>query len=136
MTLFPSLSLSMLLLFCLSVCTFFVCLSVSPTPLYVLRTGLFTPDLAFEAIVKKQIVKLKEPCLKCIDLVIQELINTVRQCTNKVLRCCPAPTQGGALSARGGGVTPVSQCAKKPSSRYAFARLCQKKKSETRAVQI
>uniref|UniRef100_A0A672ZF10 Dynamin-2 n=1 Tax=Sphaeramia orbicularis TaxID=375764 RepID=A0A672ZF10_9TELE len=47
-------------------------------------TGLFTPDLAFEAIVKKQIVKLKTPCLKCIDLVIQELINTVRQCTNKL----------------------------------------------------
>ncbi|GAB5567732.1 dynamin-2 isoform X5 [Prionailurus iriomotensis] len=45
------------------------------------RTGLFTPDLAFEAIVKKQVVKLKEPCLKCVDLVIQELINTVRQCT-------------------------------------------------------
>ncbi|XP_061761164.1 dynamin-3 isoform X1 [Nerophis ophidion] len=48
------------------------------------RTGLFTPDLAFEAIVKKQIVKLKTPCLKCIDLVIQELINTVRQCTHKL----------------------------------------------------
>ncbi|CAG5897885.1 unnamed protein product, partial [Menidia menidia] len=48
-------------------------------------TGLFTPDLAFEAIVKKQIVKLKTPCLKCIDLVIQELINTFRQCTSKVL---------------------------------------------------
>ncbi|XP_020496535.1 dynamin-3 isoform X7 [Labrus bergylta] len=48
------------------------------------RTGLFTPDLAFEAIVKKQIVKLKTPCLKCIDLVIQELINTVRQCSNKL----------------------------------------------------
>uniref|UniRef100_A0A4W4HJ62 Dynamin-2 n=1 Tax=Electrophorus electricus TaxID=8005 RepID=A0A4W4HJ62_ELEEL len=47
------------------------------------RTGLFTPDLAFEAIVKKQIIKLKEPCLKCIYLVIQELISTVRQCTNK-----------------------------------------------------
>ncbi|XP_048869014.1 dynamin-2-like isoform X1 [Brienomyrus brachyistius] len=48
------------------------------------RTGLFTPDLAFEAIVKKQIIKLKEPCIKCIDLVIQELINTVRQCTMKL----------------------------------------------------
>ncbi|XP_043075479.1 dynamin-2 isoform X1 [Puntigrus tetrazona] len=48
------------------------------------RTGLFTPDLAFEAIVKKQLIKLKEPCLKCIDLVIQELINTVRQCTLKL----------------------------------------------------
>ncbi|KAG7251571.1 hypothetical protein CRUP_027739, partial [Coryphaenoides rupestris] len=42
-----------------------------------IRTGLFTPDMAFEAIVKKQIVKLKEPCVKCVDMVIQELINTV-----------------------------------------------------------
>ncbi|NXM71402.1 DYN2 protein, partial [Serilophus lunatus] len=49
-----------------------------------IHTGLFTPDLAFEAIVKKQVVKLKEPCLKCVDLVIQELINTVRQCTSKL----------------------------------------------------
>lgn len=55
-----------------------------PPPADAGRTGLFTPDLAFEAIVKKQVVKLKEPCLKCVDLVIQELINTVRQCTSKV----------------------------------------------------
>uniref|UniRef100_A0A6Q2XUT0 dynamin GTPase n=1 Tax=Esox lucius TaxID=8010 RepID=A0A6Q2XUT0_ESOLU len=46
-----------------------------------IRTGLFTPDQAFEAIVKKQIVKLKGPCVKCVDMVIQELIATVRQCT-------------------------------------------------------
>uniref|UniRef100_A0A4W6BZP9 Interferon-induced GTP-binding protein Mx n=1 Tax=Lates calcarifer TaxID=8187 RepID=A0A4W6BZP9_LATCA len=52
------------------------------------RTGLFTPDMAFEAIVKKQIIKLKEPCIKCVDMVIQELINTVRQCSNK-LECFP-----------------------------------------------
>ncbi|KAA0705238.1 Dynamin-2 [Triplophysa tibetana] len=65
-------------------------------------TGLFTPDLAFEAIVKKQIIKLKEPCLKCIDLVIQELINTVRQCTNKVLQY-PSLATGG-LPARGTGL--------------------------------
>lgn len=50
------------------------------------RTGLFTPDLAFEAIVKKEIVKLKGPCIKCVDMVIQELIATVRQCINKVLK--------------------------------------------------
>ncbi|ERE75846.1 dynamin-2 [Cricetulus griseus] len=56
----------------------------SPLGLDLFRTGLFTPDLAFEAIVKKQVVKLKEPCLKCVDLVIQELISTVRQCTSKV----------------------------------------------------
>uniref|UniRef100_A0A3B4TTN1 Interferon-induced GTP-binding protein Mx n=1 Tax=Seriola dumerili TaxID=41447 RepID=A0A3B4TTN1_SERDU len=53
-----------------------------------IRTGLFTPDMAFEAIVKKQVIKLKQPCVKCVDMVIQELINTVRQCSNK-LECFP-----------------------------------------------
>ena len=41
--------------------------------------------MAFEAIVKKQIIKLKGPCVKCVDMVIQELINTVRQCSTKVV---------------------------------------------------
>lgn len=48
------------------------------------RTGLFTPDMAFETIVKRQIGKIKEPCTKCVDMVISELVNTVRQCTKKV----------------------------------------------------
>ncbi|KAF7690928.1 hypothetical protein HF521_011225 [Silurus meridionalis] len=48
------------------------------------RSVLFSPDPAFKVIVKKQIIKLKKPCLQCIDLVIQELINTVRQCSNKL----------------------------------------------------
>lgn len=56
-----------------------------PLP-WVFRTGLFTPDMAFETIVKKQVKKIKEPCLKCVDMVISELINTVRQCTKKVTR--------------------------------------------------
>lgn len=49
-----------------------------------IRVGLFTPDMAFEAIVKKQIAQLKEPILKCIDLVVQELSAVVRLCTEKV----------------------------------------------------
>lgn len=49
-----------------------------------IRVGLFTPDMAFEAIVKKQIAQLKEPILKCIDLVVQELTSVVRLCTDKV----------------------------------------------------
>uniref|UniRef100_A0A8D0AD94 Interferon-induced GTP-binding protein Mx n=1 Tax=Sander lucioperca TaxID=283035 RepID=A0A8D0AD94_SANLU len=52
-----------------------------------IRTGLFTPDMAFEAIVKKQVIKLKGPCVKCVDMVIQELINTVRQ--GLELECFP-----------------------------------------------
>ncbi|XP_075416834.1 dynamin-1 isoform X1 [Tenrec ecaudatus] len=49
-----------------------------------IRTGLFTPDMAFETIVKKQVKKTREPCLKCVDMVISELISTVRQCTKKL----------------------------------------------------
>ncbi|XP_071035854.1 dynamin isoform X7 [Parasteatoda tepidariorum] len=51
-----------------------------------IRVGLFTPDMAFEAIVKKQIAKLKEPALKCVDLVVTELGNVVRKCTEKMNR--------------------------------------------------
>uniref|UniRef100_A0A671WZ71 Dynamin-2 n=1 Tax=Sparus aurata TaxID=8175 RepID=A0A671WZ71_SPAAU len=43
------------------------------------RTGLFTPDMAFEAIVKKQVIKLKDPCLKCVDLVVTELVTLIRK---------------------------------------------------------
>ncbi|XP_046694820.1 dynamin-1a isoform X11 [Silurus meridionalis] len=49
-----------------------------------IRTGLFTPDLAFEAIVKKLIQKLKSPCLKCIDMVVSELTSTIRKCSEKL----------------------------------------------------
>ncbi|XP_063747074.1 dynamin 3a isoform X3 [Eleginops maclovinus] len=48
------------------------------------RTGLFTPDMAFEAIVKKQLSSLKGPCIKCVDMVSQELITTLYQCINKL----------------------------------------------------
>ncbi|XP_075228266.1 dynamin-1 shibire isoform X3 [Lycorma delicatula] len=51
-----------------------------------IRVGLFTPDMAFEAIVKKQISRLKEPCLKCVDLVVMELSNVVRICTERMSR--------------------------------------------------
>ena len=40
--------------------------------------------MAFEAIVKKQITRLREPSLKCIDLVVAELSNVVRMVAEKV----------------------------------------------------
>lgn len=40
--------------------------------------------MAFEAIVKKQVHKLKEPCLKCIDMVVSELATVIRKCSDKV----------------------------------------------------
>uniref|UniRef100_A0A915PWR2 Dynamin n=1 Tax=Setaria digitata TaxID=48799 RepID=A0A915PWR2_9BILA len=51
-----------------------------------IRVGLFTPDMAFEAIVKKQIERLKEPSLKCVDLVVNEMASVVRQCAECVAR--------------------------------------------------
>ncbi|CAG9765057.1 unnamed protein product [Ceutorhynchus assimilis] len=51
-----------------------------------IRIGLFTPDLAFDAIVKKQIGRLKEPCLKCINLVVGELLNITHFCTERMSR--------------------------------------------------
>ncbi|XP_075912194.1 dynamin-1 isoform X2 [Petromyzon marinus] len=49
-----------------------------------IRTGLFTPDLAFEAIVKKQIAKLREPCVKCVDMVVSELTAVIHKCSEKL----------------------------------------------------
>jgi dynamin GTPase len=51
-----------------------------------IRVGLFTPDMAFEAITKRQIAQLKEPVLKCVDLVVIELSNVVRNCAEKMNR--------------------------------------------------
>lgn len=51
-----------------------------------IRTSLFTPDMAFEAIVKKQTALLKEPSLHCIDWVVTELTNIVNECSERLSR--------------------------------------------------
>lgn len=51
-----------------------------------IRVGLFTPDEAFEAVVKSLIEKLKLPCLKCVDLVATELntiVNQISECMTR-----------------------------------------------------
>ena len=40
--------------------------------------------MAFEAIVKKQIDRLRSPAIKCVDMVMAELISIVKKCTGKV----------------------------------------------------
>eukprot|EP01135_Chromosphaera_perkinsii_P012211 Nk52_evm30s2612 gene=Nk52_evmTU30s2612 len=49
-----------------------------------IRSGLFTPDAAFEAICKKLILRLKEPSLKCAEQAMMELIEIVLDCTEKM----------------------------------------------------
>ena len=48
------------------------------------RAGLFTPNMAFEAIVKRQIDKLRAPAVKCVDLVMSELMNVIKKCSSNV----------------------------------------------------
>ncbi|XP_037325390.2 dynamin 3a isoform X2 [Pungitius pungitius] len=48
------------------------------------RTGLFTPHMAFEAIVKKQISRLKGPCVQFVEAVSRELLATVYQCLREL----------------------------------------------------
>lgn len=51
-----------------------------------IRVGLFTPDMAFDAIVKDQIGNMREPSLKCVDLVVQELTNVLRKVAERMNR--------------------------------------------------
>lgn len=51
-----------------------------------IRVGLFTPDLAFDAIVKTQIARMREPSLKCVDLVIMELTSILKKSSEKLKR--------------------------------------------------
>ena len=45
---------------------------------------MFTPDKAFEETVQKQIEKLLEPSIKCVDMVSQELGQVIKQCAEHV----------------------------------------------------
>ncbi|VDO86648.1 unnamed protein product [Schistosoma margrebowiei] len=47
------------------------------------RPGLFTPDMAFDATVRKQIEKLRIPSLKCVDMVVSKLTDVLQQCSDK-----------------------------------------------------
>jgi dynamin GTPase len=48
------------------------------------RSGLFTPDEAFEYIVQMQIAKFEDPIMKCVDMVVSELLSIIHEATNKV----------------------------------------------------
>lgn len=54
--------------------------------IYGTRPGLFTPDKAFEYIVQMQIAKFEGPILKCVDMVVSELITIIQETTNKMKR--------------------------------------------------
>ncbi|CAF1353641.1 unnamed protein product, partial [Rotaria sordida] len=50
------------------------------------KPGLFTPDEAFEYIVQMQIAKFEDPVMKCIDMVVSELLSVIHETANKMKR--------------------------------------------------
>lgn len=75
------------------------------------RTSLFVPEISFEMLVKRQIARLEQPGLQCVDLVFDELQRMACQCEPRefarfpllrerlvevvgdILRSCVRPTQ-------------------------------------------
>lgn len=55
--------------------------------LYGIDVGLYPPFKAFEGLVIKEIDRLEEPIIICIDLVVEELSKAVRFCTQQVSDC-------------------------------------------------
>ena len=51
-----------------------------------IRIGLFTPDQAFAAIVRKQIERLEDPAVECLHWVATELHAVVQKCVDKMSR--------------------------------------------------
>lgn len=50
------------------------------TPFQGPRPALFVPEVAFELLVKRQIQRLEEPSLRCVELVHEEMQRMVKHC--------------------------------------------------------
>lgn len=56
----------------------FVCLLQGPRP------SLFVPEISFELLVKRQIRRLEEPSLRCVELVHEEMQRIIQHCGTQV----------------------------------------------------
>ena len=48
------------------------------------RPALFVPEVSFELLVKRQIRRLEEPSVRCIELVHEEMQRIIQHCGNEV----------------------------------------------------
>jgi len=55
-----------------------------------IRTGLFTPKMAFDGIVNDQITDIRSPIMKCIDMVVEELQRVISEISAKLMGRYPA----------------------------------------------
>lgn len=56
------------------------------------RPALFVPEVSFELLVKRQIKRLEEPSLRCVELVHEELQRIIQHCSSfsTQVRCTSA----------------------------------------------
>lgn len=45
---------------------------------------MFVPEVSFELLVKRQIKRLEEPCLRCVELVHEEMQRMIQHCGAEV----------------------------------------------------
>ena len=48
------------------------------------KPALFVPEVSFELLVKRQIRRLEEPSMRCIELVHEEMQRIIQHCGNEV----------------------------------------------------
>lgn len=53
------------------------------------RPSLFVPEVSFDQLVKGQISKIEQPGLRCVELVLEELIRVVNNCNSRELTRFP-----------------------------------------------
>lgn len=46
------------------------------------RPALFVPEVSFELLVKRQVKRLEEPSLRCVELVHEEMQRIIQHCSN------------------------------------------------------
>lgn len=56
--------------------TYFHCARQGPRP------ALFVPEVSFELLVKRQVKRLEEPSLRCVELVHEEMQRIIQHCSN------------------------------------------------------
>lgn len=48
------------------------------------RPSLFVPEISFELLVKRQVRRLEEPSLRCVELVHEEMQRMIQHCGTQV----------------------------------------------------
>lgn len=56
------------------------------------RPALFVPEVSFELLVKRQVKRLEEPSLRCVELVHEEMQRIIQHCSNYSTQVSSAPT--------------------------------------------